>query len=161
TAKVHGVRNVHDPVQNVQAGARHLSYLMDIYGGDLERTLAAYNAGEGAVERYRGVPPYDETRDYVRNILAAYSRADLRRGLRAPARRALPPPGRGPARSGHARRQGPGPSDDREARAPKAPELLGARCRTCRTRPRRPTRASSSYSSAGPANTCARGASTR
>jgi len=88
TAKSHGVRNVHDPAQNVQAGARHLSYLMDIYGGDLERTLAAYNAGEAAVERYRGVPPYDETRDYVRNILAAYSGgADLKGGFgAAPAR---------------------------------------------------------------------------
>ena len=86
TAAQHGVRNVHDPAQNVQAGARHLSYLMDVYGGDLERTLAAYNAGEAAVDRYSGVPPYDETRDYVRNILNAYNgRGDLKGGFGRPA----------------------------------------------------------------------------
>jgi soluble lytic murein transglycosylase-like protein len=82
TAAQHGVRNVHDPAQNVEAGARHLSYLMDIYGGDLEKTLAAYNAGEAAVERYGGVPPYDETRGYVSNILGAYNgRSDLKGGF--------------------------------------------------------------------------------
>jgi soluble lytic murein transglycosylase-like protein len=82
TAALHGVINVHDPVQNILAGARHLAYLLGVYGGDLEKTLAAYNAGEAAVERYGGVPPYDETRGYVRNILGAYyGRADLRGGF--------------------------------------------------------------------------------
>jgi soluble lytic murein transglycosylase-like protein len=82
TAARHGVRNVHDPAQNVEAGARHLSYLLDLYHGDLEKTLAAYNAGETAVERYGGVPPYDETRGYVNNILDAYNgRSDLRGGF--------------------------------------------------------------------------------
>ncbi len=81
-AALHGVRNVHDPIQNVLAGARHLAYLLGVYGGDLEKTLAAYNAGEAAVERYGGVPPYDETQDYVRNILGAYyGQADLRGGF--------------------------------------------------------------------------------
>jgi soluble lytic murein transglycosylase-like protein len=81
-AAQHGVRNVHDPAQNVEAGAKHLSYLLDLYHGDLEKTLAAYNAGETAVERYGGVPPYDETRGYVSNILGAYNgRKDLRGGF--------------------------------------------------------------------------------
>ncbi|HEV2063340.1 MAG TPA: lytic transglycosylase domain-containing protein [Thermoanaerobaculia bacterium] len=78
TAAQHGVRNVHDPAQNVEAGARHLSYLLDLYRGNLEKTLAAYNAGEAAVERYGGVPPYEETRGYVSNILGAYNgRSDM------------------------------------------------------------------------------------
>ena len=95
TAKQHGVRNVHDPKQNVLAGAQHLANLLDLYGGDLEKTLAAYNAGEAAVERYGGIPPYDETRDYVRNILAAYQgRSDLRGGFGRPAERAFRSAGR-------------------------------------------------------------------
>jgi len=95
TAKQHGVRNVHDPKQNVLAGARHLAYLLDLYGGDLERTLAAYNAGEAAVERFGGVPPFDETRDYVRNILAAYQgRSDLKGGFGRPAERTFRAAGR-------------------------------------------------------------------
>jgi soluble lytic murein transglycosylase-like protein len=95
TAKQHGVRNVHDPRQNVLAGAQHLAYLLDLYGGDLEKTLAAYNAGEPAVERYGGIPPYDETRDYVRNILAAYEgRSDLKGGFGRPAARAFRMAGR-------------------------------------------------------------------
>jgi len=95
TAKQHGVRNVHDPKQNVLAGAKHLAYLLDLYGGDLEKTLAAYNAGEPAVERYGGVPPYEETRDYVRNILAAYQgRSDLKGGFGRPAERTFRSAGR-------------------------------------------------------------------
>ncbi|MGH9365401.1 MAG: lytic transglycosylase domain-containing protein [Thermoanaerobaculia bacterium] len=95
TAAQHGVGDVHDPAQNVTAGARHLSYLMDLYRGDLEKTLAAYNAGESAVERYGGVPPYDETRGYVINILGAYNgRADLKGGFGRPAARTFRP---GPA----------------------------------------------------------------
>lgn len=88
TAKLHGVRNVHDPLQNVQAGARHLAYLLDLYAGNLEKTLAAYNAGEPAVERYGGVPPYEETQEYVRNILSVYQgRSDLKGGFGRPAER--------------------------------------------------------------------------
>ena len=86
TARQHGVRNVHDPAQNVRAGARHLAGLLDIYKGNLEKTLAAYNAGEAAVERYGGMPPFEETRDYVRKILDAfYGRADLKGGFGRPA----------------------------------------------------------------------------
>jgi soluble lytic murein transglycosylase-like protein len=75
TAAEHGVdmSNIHDPRQNIAAGTRHLSRLLAYYGGDLVKSLAAYNAGEGAVDRYGGVPPYDETQLYVRKTLAAYN----------------------------------------------------------------------------------------
>ena len=71
-AAEHGVLDVHDPKQNITAGTRQLSRLMSYYGGDLVKSLAAYNAGEGAVDKYDGVPPYAETQLYVRTALAAY-----------------------------------------------------------------------------------------
>jgi soluble lytic murein transglycosylase-like protein len=67
-----GVRDVHDPKENITAGARQLSRLMSYYDGDLVKSLAAYNAGEAAVDKYDGVPPYAETQLYVRKALAAY-----------------------------------------------------------------------------------------
>ena len=72
TASRHGVRNVHDPAQNIAAGTRYLSHLLNLFDGNLEKSLAAYNAGEGAVARYGGIPPYNETRNYVRRALTAY-----------------------------------------------------------------------------------------
>ena len=72
TASRHGARNVHDPAQNIAAGTKYLSHLLGLFGGNLEKSLAAYNAGEGAVARYGGIPPYNETRDYVRKALTAY-----------------------------------------------------------------------------------------
>jgi soluble lytic murein transglycosylase-like protein len=72
TAAENGVRDVHDPAQNIAGGVRYLSHLLLAYRGDLAKSLAAYNAGEAAVDRYDGVPPYDETQLYVRKTLAAY-----------------------------------------------------------------------------------------
>lgn len=72
TASRHGAVNVHDPAQNIAAGTRYLSHLLNLFDGNLEKSLAAYNAGEGAVARYGGIPPYDETRNYVRRALTAY-----------------------------------------------------------------------------------------
>jgi soluble lytic murein transglycosylase-like protein len=72
TAKLHGVENILDPAENIRGGARHLSYLMGLFGNDLPKSLAAYNAGEAAVLRYGGIPPYDETRLYVHKALTAY-----------------------------------------------------------------------------------------
>ena len=72
TASRHGARNVHDPAQNIAAGTRYLSHLLGLFDGNLEKSLAAYNAGEAAVARYGGIPPYGETRDYVRKALTAY-----------------------------------------------------------------------------------------
>jgi hypothetical protein len=72
TARLHGVANSFDPAENIKGGARHLSYLMGLFGNDLPKSLAAYNAGENAVLRYGGVPPYEETRLYVHKALTAY-----------------------------------------------------------------------------------------
>jgi soluble lytic murein transglycosylase-like protein len=72
TAASLGVEDAFDPEQNVDAGVRHLEALVRQYGGDLTRALAAYNAGQGAVARYGGVPPYRETRAYVRRVLERY-----------------------------------------------------------------------------------------
>ena len=62
-----------DPRVNVEVGSRYVSGLIKDYKGDLERTLAAYNAGPGAVQRYKGVPPFAETRGFVREVLAHYA----------------------------------------------------------------------------------------
>ena len=71
TAARFGVRNPHDPAQNVRGGTRYLKQLLNRFNGRVELVLASYNAGEGAVEKYgRRVPPYRETRHYVRRISA-------------------------------------------------------------------------------------------
>lgn len=67
TARVYKVRNPFDPKANIEAGIKHLKSLIDRYGTEL--ALAAYNAGEGAVARFNGIPPYRETRTYVSRIL--------------------------------------------------------------------------------------------
>ncbi len=72
TAASLGVEDALDPEQNLDAGVRHLEALLKLYGGNLTRALAAYNAGQGAVARHGGVPPYRETRDYVRRVLERY-----------------------------------------------------------------------------------------
>jgi soluble lytic murein transglycosylase-like protein len=70
TAARFKVRNIMDPAQNIRGGMAYLRWLMAYFEGNVALVAAAYNAGEGAVERYRGVPPYAETRDYVHRILA-------------------------------------------------------------------------------------------
>jgi soluble lytic murein transglycosylase-like protein len=72
TAKSLNVGNAFDPNQNVDAGVRHLKSLLENYNGNLELSLAAYNAGSGAVSRNRGIPPYRETQDYVKKITNLY-----------------------------------------------------------------------------------------
>ena len=69
-----GARNLYDPNQNVDAGTKYLSYLNQRFDGNLKKTIAAYNAGEGNVRRYRGVPPFRETRSYVKNVMSRYER---------------------------------------------------------------------------------------
>lgn len=72
TAKTLGVKDGFNPVQNVDGGVRHLKWLLSKYNGNIILALAAYNAGSGAVDKYDGVPPYKETQNYVKKILANY-----------------------------------------------------------------------------------------
>lgn len=72
TAQRFGVQNPYDPVQNLHGGMAYLRWLLAYFRGDVRLTLAGYNAGEGAVVRYGGVPPYAETRAYVEKITRAY-----------------------------------------------------------------------------------------
>ncbi len=72
TAQQLGVNNAFDPKQNLDAGVRYLHTLLERYNGDLDKALAAYNAGPGAVDRARGVPRYRETREYVHKVTNSY-----------------------------------------------------------------------------------------
>jgi len=69
TAKRHGILDIYDPAQNIEAGIRHLKYLSGLFGNKNHLVLAAYNAGENAVLRHGGIPPYTETQLYVRKVL--------------------------------------------------------------------------------------------
>lgn len=75
TARFLGVSDIFDAKENVFGGARYLRTLLDTFNGDLDLTLAAYNAGPGAVQKYGGVPPYRETQAYVKAVRATYERA--------------------------------------------------------------------------------------
>lgn len=77
TGRWMGARNLSDPYQNIDAGTKYLKYLEKRFEGDLRRQLAAYNAGEGTVIRYGGVPPYPETRRYIRKVLQNYERRNI------------------------------------------------------------------------------------
>ena len=72
TAREMGVKDAYNPLQNIEGGVRYLSNLLKKYNGNTVLALAAYNAGPGAVDKYSGVPPYKETQNYVKNILANY-----------------------------------------------------------------------------------------
>jgi soluble lytic murein transglycosylase-like protein len=69
-----GVSNAFDPKQNLDGGVRYLHTLLERYNGDLDKALAAYNAGPGAVDRAGGVPRYRETREYVQKVTDSYFR---------------------------------------------------------------------------------------
>lgn len=77
TGRWMGARDLYDPEQNIDAGVKYIKYLDKIFKGDLKKTIAAYNAGEGNVRRYRGIPPFRETRQYVKKVLKNY---DKRKG---------------------------------------------------------------------------------
>ena len=75
TAKRFGCNNVHDPVDNITAGTKYLSWLLKRFSGNVELALAGYNAGEGAVAKYDGIPPYKETTNYVKIISKRYGKS--------------------------------------------------------------------------------------
>jgi soluble lytic murein transglycosylase-like protein len=74
TAQRYGASDVFDPQQNINAGVKHLKWLLERYNGNLDLALAAYNAGEGAVDRVHGIPSFRETRNYVQKVQNAYFR---------------------------------------------------------------------------------------
>ena len=76
TAAALGVVDRFDPRENIRGGVRHLRYLLERYHGSVVLALAAYNAGEGAVDAHRGMPPYPETQQYVQRVLRRAGLAD-------------------------------------------------------------------------------------
>lgn len=74
TGRWMGARNLYNPEQNIDAGAKYLSYLQDRFDGNIRKTIAAYNGGEGNVKRYNGVPPFRETRSYVAKVMTKYKK---------------------------------------------------------------------------------------
>jgi hypothetical protein len=74
TAKRFACDNLTDEACNVEAGTKYLAWLLKRFNGDVKLALAGYNAGEGAVDKYQGVPPYPETQDYVNKIVASYGK---------------------------------------------------------------------------------------
>lgn len=75
TAERFGVKDSWNPIQNIKGGTAYLHWLLRHFDGRVDWVLAAYNAGEGAVERYKGIPPYPETQNYVKQIQAFYTKA--------------------------------------------------------------------------------------
>ena len=69
TARDFGIKNLYDPYNNLEAGVQYLKFLLVQFPGDLKRAIAAYNAGPGAVAKYKGIPPYRETQQYVKKVL--------------------------------------------------------------------------------------------
>jgi soluble lytic murein transglycosylase-like protein len=72
TAKRYRVKNIHDPDENIRGGVNYLRDLLEMFPGNLPRALAAYNAGENAVARHKGIPPFKETQTYVKRAMTVY-----------------------------------------------------------------------------------------
>jgi soluble lytic murein transglycosylase-like protein len=75
TARRFGCKDPHDPAENIAAGTKYLSWLLKRFDGNVELALAGYNAGEGSVDKYDGIPPYRETQNYVRIITSRYGQS--------------------------------------------------------------------------------------
>ena len=74
TARRMGVANIYDPKQNIDGGVKYMRMLLDMFGQDVNLALAGYNAGEGSVDKYKGVPPFSETQNYVKKIVSNYGK---------------------------------------------------------------------------------------
>ncbi|MFN2491894.1 MAG: lytic transglycosylase domain-containing protein [Pyrinomonadaceae bacterium] len=74
TAKRFGLKDPENAAANVEAGTKYLKWLLKRFNGDVSLALAGYNAGEGAVDKYKGVPPYSETKNYVKKIVNTYGK---------------------------------------------------------------------------------------
>nr|CAA6830160.1 MAG: Membrane-bound lytic murein transglycosylase D precursor (EC [uncultured Thiotrichaceae bacterium] len=83
TADRFGISNAYDPEQNVRGGTQYLGWLSSRFKGDLQKVLAGYNAGEGKVDRYNGIPPYRETRNYVHDVLVVYKKFKVQKKVAA------------------------------------------------------------------------------
>ena len=92
TAQRFGVENPFNPKQNIEGGVSYLKHLLNRYGGDLSLSLAAYNAGEAAVERYGGIPSFAETHDYVQKVTNIYQSASPQSGTNAAGNKPQAPP---------------------------------------------------------------------
>lgn len=91
TAARFGVKDINDPAENLEGGARYLAWLIRRYDGNLPLAVAAYNAGEGAVDRHRGIPPYRETQVFVRRVLRKAGMSHLLTGRTATTAGSAPP----------------------------------------------------------------------
>jgi soluble lytic murein transglycosylase-like protein len=83
TAQRFGVQNAFNPQENIEGGVSYLKHLLGLFGGDLSLSLAAYNAGEGAVQRFGGIPSFAETQDYVRKVTNIYQSGSPQSGTNA------------------------------------------------------------------------------
>jgi len=92
TARQYGVNNVFDPAQNIEGGVRYLKDLVRLYNGQTQRVLAAYNAGQEAVRRYNGIPPFPETKNYIAGIMKSYKKPTV--SLKNPTYKVLDASGR-------------------------------------------------------------------
>jgi soluble lytic murein transglycosylase-like protein len=85
TARRFGVSNAFNAEENIAGGVKYLKFLLDYYHGDYTKSIAAYNAGEGAVDKYNGVPPYAETQGYVRTVAKRLTAERRQKTARTPA----------------------------------------------------------------------------
>ena len=78
TARIYKVKNVFDPQDNIEGGVKYLNDLIKLFNSDTDLVLAAYNAGQEAVKKYGGIPPYPETKSYIKTVMRTYSRSTIK-----------------------------------------------------------------------------------
>lgn len=81
TATQYGVSDRFDPAQNITGGVKYLKDLCKLFEGNTAKVLAAYNAGQEALKKYKGIPPYPETREYIRRVMASYAKSYISSGV--------------------------------------------------------------------------------